>query len=149
MNDFKPARERILSCCVLKMLLDSKVNCSVFGWYLQGAGRSYTWGSAVGLVWRGAGRPDGDASRWVYKLRMCVKKDYPGLDFIIKDLPSVLILIIAYQTLNDSLCCSNKYNWCVCRFIGKQYILLLTFLINLSEICIIVHERILIKFKPD
>ena len=39
---------------------------------------------------------------------------YPALDsvtctgpnFIIKDLPSVLILIIADQTLNDSLCCS-------------------------------------------
>jgi len=29
-----------------------------------------------------------------------------GLDFIIKDLPSVLILIIADQILNDSRCCS-------------------------------------------
>jgi len=28
------------------------------------------------------------------------------------DLPSVLILVIADQILNDSLCCSNKYNWC-------------------------------------
>ena len=46
---------------------------------------------------------------------------YRGPNFIIKDLPSVLILILA---LNDSLCCSNKYNWCLCRFIGKLYILL-------------------------
>jgi len=30
-----------------------------------------------------------------------------ALDFIIKDLPSALILIIADQVLNDSLCCSN------------------------------------------
>ena len=34
----------------------------------------------------------------------------PGLDFMIKDLASVLILIIADQTLNDSLWCSHKYN---------------------------------------
>jgi len=40
-----------------------------------------------------------------------------GPNFIIKDLPSVLILIIPVQILNDSLCCSNKYNWCLCRFI--------------------------------
>jgi len=33
-----------------------------------------------------------------------------GLDFIIKYLPSVLILIIAHQNLNDSLCWSYKYN---------------------------------------
>jgi len=26
----------------------------------------------------------------------------------------VLILIIADQILNDSLCCSNKDNWCLC-----------------------------------
>jgi len=31
-------------------------------------------------------------------------------NFIIEDLLSVLILIIADQILNDSLCCSNKYN---------------------------------------
>jgi len=31
-------------------------------------------------------------------------------NFIFKDLPSVLILIIVYHILNDSLCCSNKYN---------------------------------------
>jgi len=35
---------------------------------------------------------------------------YPGSNFIIKVLPSVLILIIADQILNDSLCGSNKYN---------------------------------------
>ena len=34
----------------------------------------------------------------------------PGPNFIIKDLPSVLILIIAEKTSNDSLCCCNKYN---------------------------------------
>ena len=34
----------------------------------------------------------------------------PWPNFIIKDLPSVLILIIADQISNDSLCCSNKYN---------------------------------------
>jgi len=33
------------------------------------------------------------------------------------DLPSMLILIIADQILNDSLCCSYKYNWCLCRVI--------------------------------
>jgi len=44
---------------------------------------------------------------------------YTGLDFIIKDLPSVLILIhvIADQIFNDKLCCSYRYNWCLCRFI--------------------------------
>jgi len=31
-------------------------------------------------------------------------------NFILKDLPSVLILIIADQIVNDSQCCSNKYN---------------------------------------
>jgi len=46
-----------------------------------------------------------------------IMKSGPGPNFIIEDLPSVLILIIADQMLNDSLCCSNKYNWCVCRFI--------------------------------
>ena len=54
--------------------------------------------------------------------------------FIIKDLPSALILIIADQWLNDSLCCSNKSNWCVCIFLCKLYILRLTFLINFLKI---------------
>jgi len=27
-------------------------------------------------------------------------------------LPSVLVLIIVHQFLNESLCCSYKYNWC-------------------------------------
>jgi len=35
--------------------------------------------------------------------------DEPRPTFIIDDLPSVLILIIADQILNDSLCCSYKY----------------------------------------
>jgi len=56
------------------------------------------------------------------------------------DLPSVLILIIADQNLDNSLCCSNKYNWYLCSFTGQLYILLLTFLLDLSEICIILHE---------
>jgi len=34
----------------------------------------------------------------------------PGMDFIIKDLPSVLILIFAALILNNLLCCSNKYD---------------------------------------
>ena len=72
-----------------------------------------------------------------------------GPNFIIKDLFLVLILIIANQISNDSLCCFNKYNFCLCRFIGKLYILFLTFLINLSKICIISHERVWIKLKPD
>ena len=71
-----------------------------------------------------------------------------GLDFLIKDLPSVLILTIADQIVNDSLCCSYTYNCCLCRVIGKLYILLLTFLIDLSEICVIVHDIISIKLKP-
>jgi len=37
---------------------------------------------------------------------MCYKQ--PGSNFIIKDLPSVLIPIIDDQMLNDSLCCSKK-----------------------------------------
>jgi len=27
------------------------------------------------------------------------------------------VLILADQILNDSLCCSNKQSWCLCRFI--------------------------------
>ena len=33
-----------------------------------------------------------------------------GPSFIVKDLPSVLILVLTEQMLNDSLCYSNKYN---------------------------------------
>jgi len=39
-----------------------------------------------------------------------LKNFYLGLDFFITDLSSVLIQIIADQILNDSLCCSYKYN---------------------------------------
>jgi len=46
-----------------------------------------------------------------------VNTNDPGPDFIIKDLPSLLILIIAEQILNDSLCCFDKYNWCLCRYL--------------------------------
>ena len=52
-----------------------------------------------------------DLSFWV--------KFGPGVDYIFKDLPPVLILIVADQILNESKCCSNKYNWCLCRFIAK------------------------------
>jgi len=43
----------------------------------------------------------------------------------------------------------NKYNFCLCTFIGKLYILLLTFLVYLSELCISVLELVLIKLKLD
>ena len=45
----------------------------------------------------------------------------------------VLILIVAHQILNDSLCCSYTYNLSLCRLLGKPDILLLIFLINLSN----------------
>jgi len=57
----------------------------------------------------------------------------PGLDFIIKNLPSVLILILFNKQLIDSLCMF------VCTCIGNLYILHLPFLIHVSEICIILH----------
>ena len=72
---------------------------------------------------------------------------YPGLDFIIKDLPSVLILIIADQRLNESRCCCNKFQGCQCRYIDKQYILLLLLLKYLSEIYVSVHEVCWIKLN--
>ena len=50
-----------------------------------------------------------------------VERIGPGPNFIIKDLPSVLIQIIADQILNDLLCCSYKYNCCLCRCIGKLF----------------------------
>ena len=72
--------------------------------------------------------------------------NWTGLDFIIKDLPSVLILrITANQILINLLCCSYKYNWCLCRFIGKLYILLWTLLEILSVISIFVHKVFWIK----
>ena len=49
------------------------------------------------------------------------------------------------QISNDSLCCSHKYSWCVCRCIGKLYSPFLTFLINLSKICIFLHKIYWIK----
>ena len=66
-----------------------------------------------------------------------------------KDLLGVLILIIPDQISNDLLCCSNKYKWCLCTCTRKLYILLLTFLINVSEICIILPETFWIKLKTD
>jgi len=50
-------------------------------------------------------------------LKRTAIKLVPGLDVIINDLLSVLILIIADQIVNDLLWCSYKYNWCLCRFI--------------------------------
>jgi len=65
----------------------------------------------------------------------------------------VLILIVADQILNDSLCCSYTYNLSLCRLLGKLDILLLIFLINLSnkkqkqlsEKSIILHQTFWIK----
>ena len=62
-------------------------------------------------------------------MQIYIYKRTPGPTIITKDLPSLLILIIADQMLIDSLSCSNKSNWCSCRFIGKLCILLLVFLI--------------------
>ena len=76
---------------------------------------------------------------------MCLTSSCEWPNFTIKDLPSVLIIIISDQILNDSLCCLNKYNWCLCRFIGKLYILLWTLLEILSVISIFVHEVFWIK----
>ena len=76
-------------------------------------------------------------------------KQPPGPNFIIKDLPSVVILKITGHGLKHSLCCFNKYNWCLCTCISKLYILLLTCLINLSETCIILPELFWIKHKLD
>ena len=70
-----------------------------------------------------------------------------GPTFTIEDLPLMLILIIADNFLNDSLCCSYKYNCCWFGFTCKLYILLLTFLINLSDICITLPEIFWIKLK--
>jgi len=48
---------------------------------------------------------------WIYDVgTIWTKLHAPGPNFIFKDLPSVLILIIADIFLNDSLGCSNKYN---------------------------------------
>ena len=58
---------------------------------------------------------------------------FSRLDFIIKDLPLIFILVIANQILNDSLSCSYKYDCWLCRFICQLYILLWIFLINLFE----------------
>ena len=62
---------------------------------------------------------------------------------------SFISLIIADQILNDLLCCSYKYNLCLCRSIGQLYILLITFLINFSDICKVLHETFWIKLKTD
>jgi len=67
------------------------------------------------------------------------------VDFIIKDLPSVLILIITDQIFNYLLC-FLPHSTCVYVYL---YILLLIVLINLSEICRILHEIFWIKLKPE
>jgi len=67
------------------------------------------------------------------------------VDFIIKDLPSVLILIITDQILYYLLC-FLPYSTCVYVY---SYILLLIVLISLSEICRILHEIFWIKLKPE
>ena len=63
------------------------------------------------------------------------------LEFIIKALPSDVIIIIADQILNDSLYCSNTYNWCFNAYSKVSYkIQLLTFLIILDKIGIILRQ---------
>jgi len=57
-------------------------------------------------------------------------------------------LVSWYSMLRDSLCSSFKYNWSLKKDICELYILFLTFLIDLSEICIILHEIFWIKFMP-
>ena len=54
----------------------------------------------------------------------------PGPNFTFQDISLVLILIIADQLLDDSLCCFNKCIQCLFGFIGQLYILLFIFLIN-------------------
>ena len=71
----------------------------------------------------------------IQSLMTSLNKLKPGPNFIFKDLPSVLILIIADQIPYDSMCCANKYNICLFTCIGKLEILLSTFLIIFSEIC--------------
>ena len=61
----------------------------------------------------------------------------PGMDFIIKNLHSVFILIITDHSLKDSSYTCKQLLLYKCRFIGKLYVLLLTFLINVR---ILVHE---------
>ena len=51
-------------------------------------------------------------------------------------IPSALILINADKMLSDLLCCSYKTHSCLCTCPGKQIILLVTFLIGLSEMCL-------------
>ena len=63
---------------------------------------------------------------------------YTRPNFIIKDLPSVLILKIA-----------DQISKCFGLFIGELYSLLLTILINMFEIFIILPEIFGIKPKPD
>ena len=72
-----------------------------------------------------------------------------GPNFIIKDLPEVLILIIADHISIDSLCISYKYNRCLCKFIGELYTHFLTFLVHLSEICVLLHAIFRIKLRHD
>ena len=70
------------------------------------------------------------------------------VNFIFKDLPSVLILIIAHQISND---CRTvvKNTTDVYVHVQVNYIPLLTFLINLSETSITLHEIFLINIiKP-
>ena len=57
--------------------------------------------------------------------------------------------IITDKILNDSLCCSNYYNWCFSTCMGKLYIHLLTFRKYLTEKCIILPETFWIKVKAD
>ena len=84
------------------------------------------------------------------QIGMCIlRRSLSGLDFITKDLPSVLIQIIADQLLNDSLFCSYTYNEHYSRLSIILWFLLLTFLIKLSELCISLQEILCNKLKLD
>ena len=82
---------------------------------------------------------------------------YPSLDsfhfswaqFHNQGFTSLFILIISDQISNDLLCCSDKYNWCLCTCLDTLYILLLTCMIILFEVSIILPEFLWIKLKPD
>ena len=72
-----------------------------------------------------------------------------GPNFIIKDLPEVLILIFADHISIDSLCISYKYNRCLCKFIGGLYTQFLTLLMLLSEIYVLLLAIFWINLRQD
>ena len=67
--------------------------------------------------------------------------------FFYSDQGWILILIIADQILNVLLFYSHKYSSCSCRWVGHYRFCLLTFLINVYEICKSVHYISWIELK--